>query len=684
MEIQFNYGNVNLSFCLVEGKVLKKLSADEEYIRKCEGIENFSGLCEVQIRGRKSSYHTGLRRLAQSECNRFFYESHEVFEDEKGKGIKITQKSDIARLDSYFYVFCDTEVVRVWNEITNIGGEAFTLEHISSYNEILMSGAETFDETYLWTAPNGSYCECQWSVLPLSAHGIFGGKNRNSFKKIAFGNTGTWSTKNYLPLGMLETKDKKCTMWQIEANGSWNYEIGDLWDSAALSLSGPSFDEHQWQKTLQPGESFQTVKAAIAKGGSFEDCVGKMTRYRRKIVDANRLKDSVIFNEYMYASWNSPSVSTAKTLYPMAKEFGAGYYIIDCGWHDEEPDPFYHVGKWRESKTRYPDGLKKLADEIGKSMCFGLWLEPEVVGALGDSSETYKAEDYFSRQGKRLWLSDRYQLDFRSGEVRSRLENVVADMVEKYGINYLKLDYNIEAGAGTDFRAESCGDGLLEHNRGYIGWLKKIRERFPDLVIENCASGGNRMDYLTLSLCDVQSTSDQTDYKIYPYIAANMFSALLPEQCAVWAYPAAHADEEQPDAETTVMNMVNGLGGRMRLASKLNLLSEENAALVKEGVEVSKKIDAFRKRALPFFKDGRPAKMGDGQLAYGLKDVDRYIFFVYRMQGGEQIEISLGSPIREAIQLYPSGMSVPFRIDGEKFIVTMKQKYSARVFEIKA
>ena len=102
MEIQFNYGNVNLSFCLVDGKVLKKLSADEEYIRKCEGIENFSGLCEVQIRGRKSSYHTGLRRLAQSECNRFFYESHEVFEDEKGKGIKITQKSDIARLDSYF------------------------------------------------------------------------------------------------------------------------------------------------------------------------------------------------------------------------------------------------------------------------------------------------------------------------------------------------------------------------------------------------------------------------------------------------------------------------------------------------------------------------------------------------------------------------------------------------------
>ena len=192
------------------------------------------------------------------------------------------------------------------------------------------------------------------------------------------------------------------------------------------------------------------------------------------------------------------------------------------------------------------------------------------------------------------------------------------------------------------------------------------------------------MDYLTLSLCDVQSTSDQTNYRIYPYIAANMFSAILPEQCAVWAYPAAHADEEQPDAETTVMNMVNGLGGRMHLASKLNLLSEENAALVKEGVEISKKIDAFKKRALPFFKDGRPAKMGDGQLAYGLKDGGKYILFVYRMQGGEQIEISLGSPIREAIQLYPSGMSVPFRIDGEKFIVTMKQKYSARVFEIKA
>ena len=179
--------------------------------------------------------------------------------------------------------------------------------------------------------------------------------------------------------------------------------------------------------------------------------------------------------------------------------------------------------------------MKRTIDRIKETgMVPGLWMEPEAVGAKGDAFSLYGKDAYFSREGKILGISDRYQLDFRCREVSERMERIVDDLVDGYGIGYLKIDYNIDAGVGTDNGAESCGDGLLEHNRAYLRWLKRIREKHPDLVIENCASGGNRMDYLTLGLCDLQSTSDQIDYKVYPYIAANMFSALLPEQAAVW------------------------------------------------------------------------------------------------------------------------------------------------------
>jgi alpha-galactosidase len=60
------------------------------------------------------------------------------------------------------------------------------------------------------------------------------------------------------------------------------------------------------------------------------------------------------------------------------------------------------------------------------------------------------------------------------------------------------MDYNINAGSGTELKADSFGDGLLAHNRAYLAWLDHIFSEYPELVIENCSSGGMRMDYALL------------------------------------------------------------------------------------------------------------------------------------------------------------------------------------------
>ena len=116
------------------------------------------------------------------------------------------------------------------------------------------------------------------------------------------------------------------------------------------------------------------------------------------------------------------------------------------------------------------------------------------------------------------------------------------------------MDYNIEPGIGTDQHADSAGDGLLEHQRAYLSWLDGIFAEYPDLVIENCGSGGMRMDYAMLKRHSVQSTSDMEDYRMYATIAVNSPLALTPEQAAVWSYPM-NAD----DAEETIFNMVNAV-----------------------------------------------------------------------------------------------------------------------------
>ena len=77
---------------------------------------------------------------------------------------------------------------------------------------------------------------------------------------------------------------------------------------------------------------------------------------------------------------------------------------------------------------------------------------------------------------------------------------------------------------------------MLSHERAYLKWLEAVFKRYPDLVIENCSSGGLRMDYAMLSRYSIQSTSDQDDYRYYCTIAANSPSALTPEQSAIWSY----------------------------------------------------------------------------------------------------------------------------------------------------
>jgi alpha-galactosidase len=90
---------------------------------------------------------------------------------------------------------------------------------------------------------------------------------------------------------------------------------------------------------------------------------------------------------------------------------------------------------------------------------------------------------------------------------------------------------------GTEISADSFGQGLLEHNRAHLAWLEEILKRYPDLVFENCGSGGGRMDYVTLSRFQIQSMTDHEDYLKLPMILVGASAAVLPEQLAIWEEP---------------------------------------------------------------------------------------------------------------------------------------------------
>ena len=135
------------------------------------------------------------------------------------------------------------------------------------------------------------------------------------------------------------------------------------------------------------GEKFETVKVAVANGKSLNDVIKEMTVYRRHIVRYNRADVSLptIFNEYMHLSWDSPNEDQTFKIAKEVSKFGVDYYVIDCGWHNEEDGNiiYPYVGQWKESKKRFPHGIKYTIDYIHSlGMKAGLWLEPEIIGYL--------------------------------------------------------------------------------------------------------------------------------------------------------------------------------------------------------------------------------------------------------------------------------------------------------------
>ena len=146
----------------------------------------------------------------------------------------------------------------------------------------------------------------------------------------------------------------------------------------------------------------------------------------------------------------------------------------------------------------------------------GLWLEPEVVGVRSPVARQLPEEAFFRRDGQRVVEQGRYHLDLRHPAALPHLDRVIDFLVGTLGVGYLKLDYNITVGPGTDTGGLSPGVGMLDHNRAHLEWLDRVLDRYPGLTIENCSSGGMRTDYALLSRLQLHSTSDQQDFLRYP------------------------------------------------------------------------------------------------------------------------------------------------------------------------
>ena len=648
---------------------------------------------EVHIAGEHKNLPFGTKLGISSEGQELRYVSHSITAHE----LVIVQRSNRVETKSIFISYPDTKTIRTYTEVKNITNGHITLEEVSVFKGMNFGRIENSKDIYLYKFYQGHHTECQPRKLSMFDLGLIRYAGCGS-KRISFANVGSWSTKEELPQAIIEV-DGQYIMFQIENNHSWYYEISDDCNKLYLYLSGANQSFGDWKKVLLPGESYTTMTAAITFGNSLNGVIGEMTKYRRHIkgkCEADKHMPT-IFNEYMHLSWDSPQEENTKVYAPTVANLGVEYYVIDCGWHNEETTYIYpYVGQWRESSVRFPNGIRATTDYIRSlGMKAGLWIEPEIVGNKCEEMLAYYDDDCFiCRDGKKVCTHNRYFLDFRNKKVVDYLTETIRRMVEGYGADYIKLDYNQDLGVGTERDSDSCGEGLEKCSAAYLRWIDMIRAEHPNVIFETCASGGHRLDYATLSHFPIVSTSDQTSYKWYPYIAGNILSSVLPEQAAVWSYPVDSFGgpnepfnptytwvNEKISREQVIMNMINSFLGRMHLASHLELLSEDKQELIKEGISFYNSLTAIKNKALPFLPCGF-CNFGDAFVVSGLRTEEEIYLAVWNLGKVKAQTIDLGLEIKEATIVYPKKNALTFTVDGQNLTVEFEEEYQARFFRI--
>ena len=405
-----------------------------------------------------------------------------------------------------------------------------------------------------------------------------------------FGNVGSMPVRKYFPfLAAEDSASGELIGIQLYTASTWQMEI--LCEKeAALTIAGGLGDRDfgHWMKTLAPGGSFTSPEAVLAKGKSLYDIFDRLVKAQHPDISPIDKDMAILYNEYC-TTWGNPTFENVAKCADKLEGKGIKFIVIDSGWYGDET--WYEcLGDWEVNEERFPGGMKKIADYIrSKGMIPGIWFELET---LASRCRYYNDPEHLvKKDGEPLQVGGRRFWDMEDPWVIDYLSDKVIKFLKDNGFGYIKIDYNDTIGMGCD-GAESLGEALRCKVNASQEFYRRIRREIPDIVIENCASGGHRLEPSWMSLVSQASFSDAHETVTIPLIAANLQRVIRPEQDQIWCVVRG-----KDSIERLEYSLAATLFGRMCLSGEIYDLSDEQWAKVEEGME-------FYRKAADIIKNG--------------------------------------------------------------------------------
>ena len=325
-------------------------------------------------------------------------------------------------------------------------------------------------------------------------------KARGTFYKNKFSAVSGRPSDAYLPYFNIHGKTQSFVLG-IGWTGQWAAAFKTAGGNTYLEVR-----QEELKAYLTPGETIRSplVSLSFYSGGNALKGFNTFRNWVRDSVCPANLPDTLTNMDVLYVSTERTAgeILADAAAYTEESLAGVDNFWMDAGWYAGCKESWYDgAGNWVTDSARFPDGITAVSDrarELGKGLV--LWYEPE---RLVHGSELYK-----TGSKKTHWLVDLHPEDegnaaimWNLGEedARKYLASYISKTLVENGVSVYRQDFNFEPLEYWEYADRTYYDGrtgIAENHyvSGLYAYLDALLAAKPGLVIDNCASGGRRLD----------------------------------------------------------------------------------------------------------------------------------------------------------------------------------------------
>jgi len=377
---------------------------------------------------------------------------------------------------------------------------------------------------------------------------------------------------------------------------SGNYKINFQLDEFDILSITSGINPYASEYHLAPDKIFDTPEmiytySTTGAGGATRNLHDWARNYC--IYDAKTIRPTLLNSwEGAYFDFNEKVLTD---MIDDTAEMGLEMFVLDDGWFGNtypRNSSGQGLGDWQTNKSKLPKGIGYLADyAVKKGIQFGIWIEPEMVNPKSDLAT--KHPDWIVKaQGRPITtMRNQWLLDLSNPKVQDfvfdTFDNV---MKESSNITYIKWDANrhVESPGSAFLSADEQSHFWIDYTNGLYSILERIRQKYPDVIIQACASGGGRVDYGALKYYQEVWTSDNTDAlsRVYIQYGTNMIYPAVVTGSHVSATPNHQTGNQTP----LKFRFDIAMGGRLGMELQPKDLDVTDKEFAKQAIANYKKI----------------------------------------------------------------------------------------------